>query len=443
MPNNDAADARLATVVLDVLEDLIRGAGVMTLPRLLELTMDAMIQLSGAQRGFLVLKKEDILEFAVAHDFQREEIADEAGQVSYTIVTRAANTGQIVRSANVPADDRFSEAQSVRGLGIQAVLCCPLVSMTGTTQGVVYLDDLRGPGAFAEEDEQMLMVFAHNAATAIENTRLQEQVGQQESQLATLEKLRAEFIASMGHEMRTPLTTVRTAIDLLASAPDAPARTELVEAAQRGLERFVLVVTGLLNFTAEEMAAALHQEQLVTVYLFPLLREVLELYRSKAQEKGLHIQVQLPAELTCQAIPTRLERALRCVLENAIQYTDKGTVTVRASTWQPQSGPPIPAAVLAGGGKLVRIQVEDTGRGIYAADLPHVCEKFYRGRDQRTGGTHYEAAGGLGVGLAVAKRDVEAQQGALLIESTLHIGTKVSLFLLAAPAPPPSPSGII
>lgn len=438
MPKPVSPDARLAAVVLGVLEDLIRGAGVMTLPRLLELTMDAMIQLAGAQRGFLVLKEGERLVFAVARDFQRIEVEDEAGQVSYTIVKQAASTKQVVRSANVPLDDRFNKAGSVRGIGIQAVLCCPLVALSGAVQGVVYLDDLRSPGGFSqEEDEQMLMVFANHAATAIENSRLQERVGQQDSQLATLEKLRTEFISALGHELRTPLTTVRTALDLLAHAPDERARTELVQTARRGLERFVLVVTGLLNFTSEEMAAALHQEQLVPVYLYPLFQTVMESYRPKAADKGLEIQMFLPPELICQAVPTRLERALHSVLDNAVQYTDRGTITVRGSAWRPQSGTPIPAIVLDGGNSFVRIQVEDTGRGIAAADLPHVCERFYRGEGQRAGGAHHEAASGLGLGLATAKRDIEAQQGALLIESQVNVGTTVSMFLRAADVVPP------
>lgn len=230
---------------------------------------------------------------------------------------------------------------------------------------------------------------------------------------------------------------MRTALDLLAHAPDDRARTELVQTAQRGLERFVLVVTGLLNFTSEEMAAALHQEQLVPVYLYPLFQTVVEAYRPKATAKGLEIQVFLPSDLTCQAVPTRLERALRNVLDNAVQYTSRGTITIRGHAWRPRSGAPIPAVVLEGGNSFVRLQVEDTGRGIAEADLPHVCERFYRGKEQRAGGAHHEAASGLGLGLATAKRDIEAQQGALLIESQVDVGTTVSMFLRAADVVPP------
>jgi len=419
-----------AASALNILEQLVQQAGELTLPKLLETTMDTMIRLSGAQRGFLLLQEGDRLNFQVGRNYTRGEVAAMETQVSFTIIRQVAQSGQPLLIPDAQLDETVHDAASIRVTGVRAVVCCPLVSLRGQVKGIVYLDDLRAPATFDESDMRMLIVFSTQAATAIENAQLQERVGQQDLQFAALDRLRQEFIQALSHELRTPLTAVTTALQILEQVGEAEGRAAILSTARQGLDRFVTLVTRLLDFTSEEMDFVMHgPEQTQIILLRPFAAQWIDAYETTIRSKKLTLTNQVPAGLGCQASLSRLNRAIAAVLDNALQYTPPGgEIQLRGRAVDPHQEQPLPAIVLQGS-SFICLEVTDTGPGIPATELPHVCERFFRGAQ------HAATGGGLGLGLFIARRDILGQGGDILVLSEEGFGTRVRIYLPGAEMP--------
>ncbi len=142
------------------------------LETVLNQVMDAIIRLTGAERGFLMLMDDDgNLEVKVARNFEREQVQDSDLAVSRTITRQVVDTGQPVVTTNALEDPRFSQQESVITHNLRSILCTPLRAR-GKIIGVVYVDNRIRSGIFSEQDLEMLDAFASQAAVSIENARL-------------------------------------------------------------------------------------------------------------------------------------------------------------------------------------------------------------------------------------------------------------------------------
>lgn len=149
------------------------------LSEVLNQVMDAIIQLTGAERGFLVLF-DDVtgqLQPVAARNVDQETIDGRAMEISRTVVERAAFSGAGILTNNAQEDERFSGQQSVVGYQLRAIMCAPLRAR-GRTIGAVYVDNRLFSGIFQQEDLDLLGTFANQAAIAIENARLFTQTDQ-------------------------------------------------------------------------------------------------------------------------------------------------------------------------------------------------------------------------------------------------------------------------
>jgi PAS domain S-box-containing protein len=135
--------------------------------------MDNVIELTGAERGYIVLRDEDTgnLEFRVARGMDRETLAHRSSEVSRTIVTEVAETGKPVVTTNAQADPRFHAQESVVSYSLRSILCVPL-RVRDKVIGVMYADNRIKSGLFGERERDMLTTFANQAAVAIDNARL-------------------------------------------------------------------------------------------------------------------------------------------------------------------------------------------------------------------------------------------------------------------------------
>src|SRR6476661_6494690 len=139
----------------------------------LNLVMDKVIEMTQAERGYVVLRDESNgeLTVAVARGLDHSAIADEAFQISRGLVNQVATTGQPVLTTNAQADPRFSAMESVMHYNLRAILCAPLV-IRGQVGGVVYVDNRLRTGLFRPRDLDLLVNLANVAAIAVENARL-------------------------------------------------------------------------------------------------------------------------------------------------------------------------------------------------------------------------------------------------------------------------------
>mgnify|MGYP002400287461 CR=1 FL=1 len=149
------------------------------LRRLLEMIIDAAIELMAAERGFLILLSESgQMKIEIARNMDQTSISDAALQVSTQVCREVIDRGEAVLTTDARADSHFGRYQSVVGLNLRSILCVPF-RIRGETFGTVYLDAAQ-VGAFSARDVELLSAFSDQAALAIENARLLHHARQRE-----------------------------------------------------------------------------------------------------------------------------------------------------------------------------------------------------------------------------------------------------------------------
>jgi two-component system OmpR family sensor kinase len=235
-----------------------------------------------------------------------------------------------------------------------------------------------------------------------------------------------QFVGDVSHELRTPLTALGGGLEMLlmgADRGDPTATRRLLRSQYAEVERMRRLVEDLLTLARlDEGHTVLRPE---TLDVAPLLNDIVD--EAERLTTGQTLRRDIAPDLPLvSADRDRLRQVLLVLLDNAVKYTPgPGTITL--------------AARRASNGGL-RLDVRDTGMGIPSGDLPHVFERFYRVDPARE---RTEARSGSGLGLAIAKSLVEAQGGAIAIESTPGSGTTVMITFPPAPAavtPPLAPS---
>ena len=232
------------------------------------------------------------------------------------------------------------------------------------------------------------------------------QLQEGERQQREIEILRRDLVAWAGHDLRTPLTSIRAIIEALADGMvnDEDTRLRYLRTAQRDIQSLSHLIDDLFEMAqADAGGLKLEQEQ---GSMADLISDTLERFSAQARQQGIVLEgsVATGADSVRMDIQ-RIGRVLSNLVINALRHTpSNGRITITSA--------------LQGDAILVRVQ--DTGEGIRPEDLPFVFERFYRGEKSRSRST-----GGAGLGLAIAKGIVEAHGGNIGIESQPGEGTQV------------------
>ena len=242
-----------------------------------------------------------------------------------------------------------------------------------------------------------------------------------------LEQVRADFVANVSHEMRTPLTAIQGYAETLLHNPPSDPRMarQFLNVVTRHSERLGRLIDDLLALSDLEMGNVNVRMQPVATR--PLLERVLELFRDQADKKHIHIRADAGTGTPdILGDEDRLQQLLINLIDNAVKYTpEHGEVLVHAG-FEPESN--------GGDPPRVAVTVSDTGCGIPEKDLPRLTERFYRVDKARS-----RELGGTGLGLAIVKHITQAHGGDLKIESQLGKGTRVSIYLQCASGAEPLP----
>jgi signal transduction histidine kinase len=226
------------------------------------------------------------------------------------------------------------------------------------------------------------------------------------SRLQIADEQRRSMLADVTHEFRTPLTVIQGNLEGLLDGiynPDAGRLKSILEETQL-LSR---LVDDLRTLTlAESGALQLSKEP---TDLAVLIGETLTAFDSQATASGIDLRMDSDSNTPLLNIdPERIHQVLSNLIANAIYYTSPGgQVQIRCS--------PVPK----GNDQSVVIEVEDNGAGISPQDLPHIFDRFYKGRD----------SGGTGLGLAIACHLIEAHHGSIQVHSVLGEGTLMRVIL--------------
>ncbi len=163
----------------------------------LNAVMDTLIQLTGAERGFLMLMSEETgeIEVQAARNINRETISDPQ-EISSTVIMSVLDSGQPLLTTNARSDPRFSGQESIINYNLRSILCVPL-NLKKITIGVIYADNRIVDGIFREQDTTLLTAFANQAAVAIENARLFRQIRLQLAEITEIKTLMDDVLASI------------------------------------------------------------------------------------------------------------------------------------------------------------------------------------------------------------------------------------------------------
>jgi signal transduction histidine kinase len=223
---------------------------------------------------------------------------------------------------------------------------------------------------------------------------------------AEMDRMRRDLIAWVGHDLRTPLASVRAILEALGDGivEDPDTVTRYVQTAQRDIRSLSALIDDL--FEMAKLDAGGFTLEKVTLPIDDLISDTMESFSELARQRGITLTGSVaPRTGVVNADVQKLGRVLANLISNALRYTPEGgTVSVTAK--------PV--------GSTIHVEVSDSGAGISPDDLPRVFEQFYRGDKARS----RAAGGGAGLGLAITKRIVEAHGGTIGVESKVGEGTR-------------------
>ena len=290
---------------------------------------------------------------------------------------------QYPRSASMSADGGFA-----------SVAALPLL-VEGSAIGVLSFH-FTVPVNFDDSYRALLTSVAHHAAQAIDRARLYEGAQRAQADAEAANRSKDDFLSIVSHELRTPLSAVLGwATMLRGHVLDESRRAGAIEAIHRNATRQARLIDELLDVS--RIVAGRAPLDLQEVDLAANVRGAIETIMPLAEAKGLTMEVAPMPEVLVVADPHRLEQVFVNLLGNAVKFTPSGGTV---------------AVDIQRADRAIDVCVRDTGRGIDAGFLPHVFERF-----RQADGAVTRTVGGLGLGLFIARRLVEAHGGHIRVES--------------------------
>jgi len=302
-----------------------------------------------------------------------------------------------------PASEIFD---MVMRAGFRALLIAPLLGAEQRIVGALVVRRKR-PGEFSKQTIDLLQTFGAQSVLAIQNARLFSEIGEKGKQLEIASQHKSQFLANMSHELRTPLNAILGYTELIldniyGDTPDKM-RGVLERIASNGKHLLGLIndVLDLSKIEAGQFTLSLTDYSIKNV-----VQSVFSVVESLATAKKLALKTEVPLGLpSAHGDERRLTQVLLNLVGNAIKFTDKGEVAIRASVTD----------------ESYTLSVRDTGPGIAETDQNKIFEEFQQADSSAT-----KKKGGTGLGLSISKRIVEMHGGRIWVESTVGYGSTFS-----------------
>ena len=379
------------------------------LDRVLQLVVEGAARLTGADGGGIAFVREGEPDL---------EVGRVVGMLSLPRHSRlpldGSITGRVVRTGVgevVPELDRdparFRVTPNPRPA--RSAIVVPLRNGQATIGGLIVV---RGPerSPFVEEQKEILQRFADQASVAIEQARLVKR-------LEEANRSKEAFLATLSHELRTPITAILLWADLLQSeAARLESGVEGFAVITQSAELLRAMVDDLLDLSRLEAGKLRLERRLADIAV--IARQALATLRRQAEERtGIVLVDELPPSLPPVWVdPARMQQVITNLLTNAVQFTEApGEVRLRGRVVKRPEG------------EYVAVEVQDTGVGVPPELLPYIFDRF-RQADPLPGRRH----GGLGIGLALARALVDAHGGVIRVVTEVGNGSAFTVELPVA-----------
>jgi predicted ATPase/signal transduction histidine kinase/DNA-binding response OmpR family regulator/tRNA A-37 threonylcarbamoyl transferase component Bud32 len=415
-------------------------SGEIVLDKLLAKLMQILLETAGAKTGFLILEKAGRLLIEASRTYGQDEInVQQSTPVEFSqllpisVINYVQRTQENVVLNNATNEGVFTTDNYIINYKPKSLLCTPIVNQ-GKLIGILYLENNLTVGAFTPERLEILQLLSSQAAIAIENARLYNNLEEsnrtleakvqertlelQEKNLqlqkeiherqqaqevaAAANRAKSEFLANMSHELRTPLNGI------LGYAQIFQKDKNLTEQQKNGVniihqcgEHLLTLINDILDISKIEARKMELEPKEFNFTEF--LQSIGEICQFRAEQKGVNLIYQQVSTLptTIRADEKRLRQVLINLLSNAVKFTEKGSITFKVGYQQ----------------EKLRFEVEDTGIGIATDKLEEIFLPF------KQVGENSQKTEGTGLGLAISRQLVAMMGGELKVNSTLGKGS--------------------
>jgi len=398
------------TATADVLKVISRST--FDLRTVLQTLVESAARFCNADKTTIIREKDGLFYTAEAHGYSREfldytrstPIKAERGSAA----GRALVEGSVVHIPDVKADPEYTFVEAPRLGDFRTILCVPMLR-EGIPIGVLTLTRSEVQ-PFTAKQIELVTTFADQAAIAIENVRLFDEIQDKSHQLEVASQHKSQFLANMSHELRTPLNSILGYTELMADGAYGEPSEKMLGILKR-LEANGKHLLGLINEVLDlsKIEAGQLELELSDYCVQDIAQTVRSTLEPLASDKKLPFKLELAPDLPPgHGDGRRLTQVLINLVGNAIKFTDAGEVAIKAE---------------ANNGAF-HVSVCDTGPGISAADQTKLFQEFQQADNAIT-----RKKGGTGLGLAISKRIIEMHGGRIWVESQLGQGSTFAFTL--------------
>ncbi len=402
------------TATADVLKVISRST--FDLVTVLDTLLRSAVRLCDADQGTITQRRGDHFYRSVAIGFSPEfmdYVRDQPVETTRNTGTgRALVDGKVIHIPDVQADPDYHWDQAQRLGGFRTMLGVPMMR-EGVPVGVLTLTRLE-VRPFSDKQIELVTTFADQAAIAIENVRLFDEIQDKSRQLEVASQHKSQFLANMSHELRTPLNAIIGVTEMLledARDLDRPDEVEPLDRVLRAGRHLLALINDILDLSKIE--AGKMDLHLDTFPLAPLVEDVIKTIEPMAAKNGNRVAIDLVGDLgEVHADQMRLRQAMLNLTSNACKFTERGTITIKAQSEQRADA------------DWITVAVSDTGIGMNAEQMTKLFKDFSQADASTT-----RKYGGTGLGLAISRHFCRMMGGDIDVNSKPGEGSTFTIRL--------------
>ena len=323
----------------------------------------------------------------------------------HSLTGKSVETGEILVCEDALTDPRVDREACIR-VGLRSMVVMPL-RHSNTVVGVLKVYSSR-PNAFQARHVATLELMSGFLGIMFDRSKSLEAMKIAEQTALEASRLKSEFLANMSHEIRTPINGVVGMVSMLLDTPLSEIQKIYTSNIARSADNLLTLVNDILDLSKAE-SGKIDLEN-IDFDFEQLLENVESTLSLSAKQKGLQLIRQIPPDFPrfLRGDPTRVQQVLTNLVNNAIKFTAKGTVSINVSS---------ESAAL--NQHKITIEVKDTGTGIPKRSLQKIFEAFTQADSSTT-----RRFGGTGLGLSISKRLVDFMGGTIGVESEEGHGSR-------------------